>query len=124
MRHALAETKPSEPRTLDGSLSGRASQYRDDCRACRGQPLSDLEPYALERNAASFGLFVLVFADSGHPLPETRPAQMFAAGFVGWVLFVAGYRYRGLLLPQPVPGSAHASSKRSSKDACCMAWRP
>ena len=53
-----------------------------------------LEPYALERNAASYGLFVLlllipVIRFSG------RPAQMFAAGFVGWVLFVAGYRMAG-----------------------------
>jgi len=54
-----------------------------------------LEPYALERNAASYGLFVLVLL-----IPVVRffrrPAQMFAAGLVGWVLFVAGYNLAGL----------------------------
>jgi hypothetical protein len=53
-----------------------------------------LEPYALERNVASCGLFVLLLL-----IPVIRfsrkPAQMFAAGFVGWVLFVAGYRIAG-----------------------------
>jgi hypothetical protein len=59
---------------------------------------SKLEPYALERNAASFGLFVLFLL-----IPVIRffkrPAQMFAAGFVGWVLFVAGYRIAGFYFP-------------------------
>ena len=53
-----------------------------------------LESYALERNAASYGLFVLLLL-----IPVIRfsrqPAQMFAAGFVGWVLFIAGYRLAG-----------------------------
>jgi hypothetical protein len=54
-----------------------------------------LEPYALERNAASYGLFVLFLL-----IPVVRflksPAQMFSSGLVGWVLFVAGYNVAGL----------------------------
>jgi hypothetical protein len=54
----------------------------------------NLEPYALERNAASYGLFVLFLL-----IPvirfRRRPPQMFAAGLVGWALFVAGYRIAG-----------------------------
>jgi hypothetical protein len=50
----------------------------------------NLEPYALERNAASYGLFVILLL-----IPVVwfikRPVQMFTAGIVGWVLFVAGY---------------------------------
>jgi Ca2+/H+ antiporter len=57
-----------------------------------------LEPYALERNAASCGLFVLFLL-----IPvirfARRPTQMFAAGFTGWVLFVAGYRLAGFYFP-------------------------
>lgn len=53
-----------------------------------------LEPYALERNAASYSFFVLLLL-----IPVVwflkRPAQMFAAGIVGWVLFAAGYDIAG-----------------------------
>jgi uncharacterized membrane protein YvlD (DUF360 family) len=55
----------------------------------------NLEPYALERNAASYGLFVVFLL-----IPVVRflnrPVQMFTAGLVGWVLFVAGYRIAGM----------------------------
>lgn len=54
-----------------------------------------LDSYALERNAASFGLFVILFL-----VPIIRfllhPLRMFTAGFVGWVLFVLGYDIAGI----------------------------
>jgi hypothetical protein len=53
-----------------------------------------LEPYALERNAASYGAFailmlvpILVFLK--------RPLQMFVSAIVAWVLFAAAYRLAG-----------------------------
>jgi hypothetical protein len=53
-----------------------------------------LEPYALERNAASYGLFVLFLL-----IPVVRfckrPSHLFVAGIVGWVFFVAGYNLAG-----------------------------
>ena len=53
-----------------------------------------LEPYALERNAACYGFFVLLLL-----IPVVwflkRPTQMFVAGIVGWVLFSAGYNLAG-----------------------------
>jgi hypothetical protein len=57
-----------------------------------------LEPYAAERNAASYALF------AGFSLIPVirflkRPAQMLAAGLLGWVLFVLGYAIAGLSLP-------------------------
>jgi hypothetical protein len=54
----------------------------------------NLEPYALERNAISYGLFVLLLL-----VPIIvffkRPVPMFTAGIVGWVLFAAGYNIAG-----------------------------
>lgn len=53
-----------------------------------------LEPYALERNAISYSLFVLLTL-----IPVLRflrrPKQMFVAGIIGWVLFAAGYDIAG-----------------------------
>jgi len=57
--------------------------------------LLNLEPYAIERDAACFGLFLLC---SIVPIIRfvRRPAQMFTAGLSGWMLFVAGYTIAGL----------------------------
>jgi hypothetical protein len=53
-----------------------------------------LEPYALERNAASYVAFailmlvpILVFLK--------RPLQMFVSAIIAWVLFAAAYRIAG-----------------------------
>jgi len=53
------------------------------------------EPYALERNAASYGLFFLLLLI---PIIRflKRPARMFMAGVIGWSLFVVGYDFAGL----------------------------
>lgn len=59
-----------------------------------------LEPYALERNAASYGAFVILLL-----IPVIRflkrPLRMFVSAIVAWVLFVgayniAGFYFRGL----------------------------
>jgi hypothetical protein len=53
-----------------------------------------LEPYALERNAASYFLFVLVML-----IPVVRflgqPIRLFASGMMAWVLFAAAYDVAG-----------------------------
>ncbi len=54
-----------------------------------------LERYALERNAASYGLFVILML-----IPVcrflTRPLLLFASAMVGWVVFVVSYDVAGL----------------------------
>lgn len=54
----------------------------------------NLESYALERNAAFYGIFMLFVL-----LPVirflTHPVRMFTAGIVAWVLFAAGYNLAG-----------------------------
>ncbi|HTZ73865.1 MAG TPA: hypothetical protein VMB47_08090 [Candidatus Aquilonibacter sp.] len=54
-----------------------------------------LEPYAFERNAASYALFVLIML-----LPVlrflNRPVKMFVASMTGWVLLAVGYDFAGL----------------------------
>jgi hypothetical protein len=57
-----------------------------------------LERYALERNAAAYGLFViLVLIPVGRFI--NRPVQMFTAGVVAWTLFAAGYNLAGVYFP-------------------------
>jgi uncharacterized membrane protein len=54
-----------------------------------------LERFALERNAASYGLFVMFML-----IPVcrflNRPVQMFTSAMIGWVLFVVAYNVAGL----------------------------
>jgi hypothetical protein len=55
-----------------------------------------LEPYALERNAVSYGLFVLFML-----LPVVRfwkqPLKMFGAGMIAWTIFAAVYDIAGMV---------------------------
>lgn len=54
-----------------------------------------LERYALERNGASYGLFVMFML-----IPVcrflNRPLQMFTSAMIGWVMFVIGYDIAGI----------------------------
>jgi len=55
-----------------------------------------LERYALERNAASYGLFVLFML-----IPVfrflNRPLQMFSSAMIGWALLVIAYDIAGFV---------------------------
>ncbi len=55
-----------------------------------------LERYALERNAISYTLFVLLML-----IPIVRfwnhPIRMFASGMIGWTIFVAAYDVTGMV---------------------------
>jgi hypothetical protein len=55
-----------------------------------------LEPHALERNAISYSLFVIFML-----IPVCRfwnqPLKMYAAGMIGWTLFVAAYDIAGMV---------------------------
>lgn len=55
-----------------------------------------LERYALERNAASYSLFVLFML-----IPVfrflNRPLQMFASAMIGWGIFVVAYNVAGMV---------------------------
>ncbi len=55
-----------------------------------------LESYALERNAASYGLFLLFMLV---PIARfwNRPLRMFASGAIAWVLFAATYDAAGVV---------------------------
>jgi hypothetical protein len=54
-----------------------------------------LEPYALERNAISYSLFVILMLV---PVCRflTQPVRMFAASMIAWVMFAAAYDVAGL----------------------------
>ena len=58
--------------------------------------MASLEPYALERNAASYGLFLLFML-----IPAARfwnrPFRMFASAAIAWVLFAATYEAAGMV---------------------------
>lgn len=55
-----------------------------------------LERYALERNAASYGLFVLFML-----IPVfrflNRPLHMFSSAMIGWAMFVVAYDISGFV---------------------------
>ena len=57
-----------------------------------------LEKYALERNGASYSLFVLFMM-----IPVLRflkrPLQLFGSAMIGWVIFVLGYDFAGMYFP-------------------------
>jgi hypothetical protein len=54
-----------------------------------------LEPYALERNAISYSLFVMLMLV---PVCRflTQPVRMFASSMIAWVMFAAAYDVAGL----------------------------
>lgn len=58
--------------------------------------MASLEPYALERNAASYSLFLLFML-----IPAARfwnrPLRMFASATIAWVLFAATYEAAGMV---------------------------
>ncbi|MGA8224603.1 MAG: hypothetical protein WB780_23365 [Candidatus Acidiferrales bacterium] len=57
--------------------------------------LSWLDNRALERNAASYGLFVIfMLLPVGRFL--SRPVQMFTSAMIGWVFFVIAYDIAGM----------------------------
>jgi hypothetical protein len=55
-----------------------------------------LEPYALERNAVSYSLFLLFMLI---PVARfwNRPSWMFASAIIAWVLFAATYEAAGVV---------------------------
>lgn len=55
-----------------------------------------LEPYALERNAISYTLFVLLMMAPVCRF-RNRSLQMFLSAMLGWVLFVAAYDIAGMV---------------------------
>lgn len=58
--------------------------------------MTRLEPYALERNAASYSLFLLFMLI---PVARfwNRPLRMFASATISWVLFAATYEAAGMV---------------------------
>jgi hypothetical protein len=58
--------------------------------------IPDLERYALERNAASYSLFVLFML-----IPVfrflNRPLRLFASAMIGWGMFVVAYNIAGMV---------------------------
>jgi len=57
--------------------------------------IAGLELYALERNAVSYGMFVMFML-----IPVCRflnhPLQMFTSAMIGWVMFVVAYDIAGI----------------------------
>jgi hypothetical protein len=92
---ALDDANPSSPALWTGVYLGALLNIVMIAALVAANRFPRLEPYALERNAASYGLFVLLLLI---PIVRflKRPVRMFTAGVVGWVLFVAGYNIAGL----------------------------
>ena len=91
---AFANVRSSRPPVWMGVYLGALLNIAMISALVAANRFPRFEPYALERNAASYGLFVILLL-----IPVVwfikRPAQMFVAGIIGWVLFVAGYDIAG-----------------------------
>jgi hypothetical protein len=65
-----------------------------------------LERYALERNAISYGLFMLFML-----LPMARfwnrPLKMFGAAMIGWTIFAAAYDIAGMVFQNLFGATRH-----------------
>lgn len=92
--HALTGRKSSNPALWTGVCIGALLNVVMIGALVAANRFPALEPYALERNAASYSVFVLLLL-----IPVLRflkrPKQMFVAGIVGWVFFAAGYNIAG-----------------------------
>jgi len=57
--------------------------------------ISVAEPYALERNGISYGLFLAIMV---YPVLRFlhRPLELFVSAMIGWVMFTAGYDLAGV----------------------------
>src|SRR5580704_15364875 len=92
--YAFGDVRPSRPALWMGVYLGAFLNIAMIAALVAANRFPKLEPYALERNAGSYGLFVVLLL-----IPVVwfikRPAQMFVAGIIGWVLFVAGYDIAG-----------------------------
>ncbi|HKS68173.1 MAG TPA: hypothetical protein VJR26_13115 [Candidatus Acidoferrales bacterium] len=55
-----------------------------------------LERYALERNAASYSLFVLFMLIPVFRFLD-RPGKLFASAMIGWMLFILAYDIAGMV---------------------------
>jgi hypothetical protein len=91
----LAEPKSSTAAFWNGICLGALLNVVMIGALVAANRIPKLEPYALERNAASYGLFILLLLI---PIIRflKRPAKMFTAGVIGWSLFVVGYDFAGL----------------------------
>ena len=92
---ATKNAKPSRDALLTGAWVGGLLNSVMAASLFAANRLLNLEPYAIERDAACLGLLLLCCIV---PLIRfaKRPAQMFTAGLSGWILFVAGYTVAGL----------------------------
>lgn len=91
---ATRDAKPANGALLTGACTGGLLNSVMAASLFVANRMLNLEPYAIERDAACVGLF---FVCSFVPLIRfvKRPAQMFTAGLSGWMLFVAGYTLAG-----------------------------
>lgn len=92
---ATTDARSSRDALLTGAWVGGLLNSAMVASLFAANRLLNLEPYAIERDAACLGLFAL---SSIIPVIRfaKRPAQMFTAGLSGWMLFVAGYTVAGL----------------------------
>lgn len=93
--HALTGKKAANPALWTGVCIGALLNVVMIAALVVANRFPRLESYALERNAVSYSLFVLLSL-----LPVLRfmkrPKEMFLAGIVGWAIFSAGYNVAGL----------------------------
>jgi hypothetical protein len=93
-RHLLANPDRLRPALMTGVYVGAFLILVMSAALVAANRVPALERYALERNAASYGAFVILLL-----IPVirfvNRPVHMFVSAIVAWVLFVGAYNIAG-----------------------------
>ena len=94
--HLRAGGRPAHPALWTGLYTGALLIIVMLGALVAANRVPGLEHYALERNAASYSMFVLFMLI---PIVRflNRPIQMFAAAMIGWTLFAAAYDVAGMV---------------------------
>jgi len=91
-----AESAPSHPTVRCGIYTGALLVITMLGALVAANRVPSLERHAIERNAISYGLFMLFML-----LPVARfwnrPLNMFGAALIGWTLFTAAYDIAGMV---------------------------
>jgi hypothetical protein len=98
-RPRRSEEKHGHPSVVTGLYTGSLLVIVMLASLVAANRIPGLERYALERNAASYSLFVLFML-----VPVFRfldqPRRLFAAAVIGWMMFVLAYDIAGMVFHQ------------------------
>ena len=96
MSSAISNPAAGHPALLTGLYTGALLVIVMFGSLVAANRIPGLETYALERNAASYSMFVLFMLIPVFRFLD-RPVKLFASAMVGWMIFVLAYEIAGMV---------------------------